>query len=1628
MLCAIFSAYTNIRRSKRNAQSLYPVLGVIAVIVLIVFLDRISNAFQDLVRWLGNNVSFLSFLNNFNYVYGITYLLNALIILAFILLKQVLRPIMLKLYQSRRVTKFLSGTWYECIALTPEQAQAYNSMGRKKKRKSKRKKARAKRKKREQQETEETPAYAWFVKRSLCELRQLFMWLYIGSIVVSCLLFIIAGVLADTSVFSAPFYPALGVLIIGEIYFFLNGYTYHEAEQKEVVKPLPTEVNYESLRPQYEKTFAARLEESGKIAPIAGKTDASLALIEKYEAEAKKTNSHDAKLLAEYIRLLSARKDVDENLMSSVERLLNGESVLFSSPFYEKVTDYIFIFLLRRLMENKRILLVLGRNGAEENVVDWMKRGLAGVNGFDGLWSIAEFENADASSDIIYLPLRHIYEQSLFEKQSALLREVGVVIVFDASKLLGTMQMGLSVLVNYVRKGNRPQYIVFDRNCDGLVDSLSHVLFTSIEEVVPTSRNHIECGEMIWNADGAMLQYKLDVNTSRYFGMGVELAMLAVRNTVSKVSWLSYEKFPNRDMRWIMLQYYVPICKALGIPESKSALSERIDLCADPWSMQVQKNAYLVIEDEYNNIYETARQFSALATDQEFIHIISQNYLLKDYMAANADLFRDDPKAIPNIVPDYQRSSRNSVYKVVMRLIAGELPEEELEDLLALSGMHPDEDATAEERLAKIILDNFEIPEQPSGSNGIANRAAPQKADLFRKVSGVIKRESRISENGFSLHEHVFYSICNRTFIDEILPQLKISYYVAEDATEKGVLGARLYGHVHQDFLPGMFLTLNGKYYEVLAVSKERGVEVRRSSDHLTGRKYYRQIRHYDVGAFRPLQETASQKQYGKVSFEIGEAPISVDTIGYYELSDYGDMKNARKVLINGVETRRYKQKVVMRVKLEGSTPEVRTTIAVMLNEIFVTLFPDLHNFICAAVQTDAQKASVTEGYLPSLCAEDGDAYIYIIEDSLIDLGLLICVNRYFMRLLDIICDLLTWHKEQMDEAQGASDGEESPFGGSGEPDGGTPEAPETDGGTSEPEANGAVPEGEPGTDAKKPKGRFGAWRERRKQQKEAKKAAKKAAKEEKEAAREQENAERDRKSAERERKRAAREQEKAERERIKAERKRKKEERKKKPVPAASPDDPAAEKPDENNVRPEEPSADTPEDVKPVPEPSPEEPNADTPDAVEPVSETSFEEPDADTPEDVEPAPETSPEEPNADTPDAVEPAPETSPEEPNADTPEDGEPAPETSPEEPNADTPEDEESAPEISPEEPNADTPEDGEPGPLYYRTPDRASMILRSEGDMEHEGDQDEVDGEDAVAKTVDVERGTMQSEDVAKPYAQRHFLLYGFEHVPEFLALDQTRTYLDEIGLQNNYLHQSRRNKKEAEQQKYYNWRFEPGKHYCDFCGKQMTGKMDVLPDGRERCSECSSSAVGKLREYKRIYKQTRKKMAALYHITIRTKIKVKLVDAQQIAQNSGREFVPTPGFDGRVLGYAQKIGEKRFIYMENGSPRVEMEKTLVHELTHQWQYENWDDEFMRDPKNLPIVEGMAEWSAGQYLASSGLTERAEDFVRAETRRNDEYGIGLRIFLKSYPIRNAQPGHTPFELKGNPLKGKKDLK
>ena len=161
---------------------------------------------------------------------------------------------------------------------------------------------------------------------------------------------------------------------------------------------------------------------------------------------------------------------------------------------------------------------------------------------------------------------------------------------------------------------------------------------------------------------------------------------MALTGSVPAVDWLAYEKFPATDIRWIVSQYYGPLCKVMGIPVSQSTLEERLRISPDIWSMPQQKDCFVVAEDEYHNPYEVIRQFSTRAREQAFVHVLSPNYLLRDYMCENAEIFSYDPKAIPSFAADYQRVRNNTVYRITMRLINGEITEEEIKAALDLIG------------------------------------------------------------------------------------------------------------------------------------------------------------------------------------------------------------------------------------------------------------------------------------------------------------------------------------------------------------------------------------------------------------------------------------------------------------------------------------------------------------------------------------------------------------------------------------------------------------------------------------------------------------------------------------------------------------------------------------------------------------------------------------------------------------------------------------------------------------------------------------------------------------------------------------------------------------------------------
>ena len=156
--------------------------------------------------------------------------------------------------------------------------------------------------------------------------------------------------------------------------------------------------------------------------------------------------------------------------------------------------------------------------------------------------------------------------------------------------------------------------------------------------------------------------------------------------------------------------------------------------------------------------------------------------------------------------------------------------------------------------------------------------------------------------------------------------------------------------------------------------------------------------------------------------------------------------------------------------------------------------------------------------------------------------------------------------------------------------------------------------------------------------------------------------------------------------------------------------------------------------------------------------------------------------------------------------------------------------------------------------------------------------------------------------------------------------------------------------------------------------------------------------------------------MEKIFGIKLKTKITIKTCNAQKIAEELGETFTPSANYDGRTLGFAYRYGGANDIYIENGAPAIETAKTLVHEMTHIWQYANLPDLFA-DGTDLIATEGMAVWAEVQYLTSVGLKDRATDYVYSRLMQNNEYGNGLKKYLEKYQLSfavelaNREPEH-----------------
>ena len=1469
----------NLKKPQRYKQFLMPFAALILCAVAMIFLTKIYDLtiqiflnadkwINNLGAWLAQKLPALSFLTellakvadwirdlvaSLNLEFWAFYVANALILLAYVILKRPILLFMKTLFKDGSLFLKIAGLFYEY----------------------------------------DEDSGVWSLQPKFGQARVFLKTLYVTSVVLGAIAVLVSSHLYENSLLHAIFYPVFSVIVLGELYFALDGLTLKELRRQEAGGEEEDAVhipNYAIMRDILRKLFPDKLNaENTTVSEVkidAATTDELFSTLESSDHVAEQA----------YGRFMRAKTaagmELDFNYFLSGKQLLNGESVLFNNPFYYDLIPYIFFPMNRALLRHKKVLIVLGRHGTEESVETWCKDGLTAVTNIPTMWNVGVLTQEQQDLHVGIITRSSVHDLQLHEANREFFDDVEFVVLIEPSRLVTTAQVGLNSLVRHCRR--KPKQLTFcsaDKNCDGLLDALSHILMVSLREVSATNHHTGASSYMIWEGDGEYLQHRMLPNLSRYLGMGTELSFAALKNQISHTDWYGGDAFPVVDVNWIAQQYYYDLLTYAGLPASQETMDRVFRVFPDMWSAPMAANHYLTVEDEAFNMFEVKRDFSTRAKDQGFINVICSDYLLKDYMAGNDSIFNADPKAIPYITADYARTVRNVVLRLCLRMSCGLVSEDDIRRDLVMVDRNSGDPAESLWNEICATCSHMGSSDEAADGRKVLRCRTENEDDIF--TADVLVRKRRFNMDTGKMEN--MYTITNGRFIRQILSNLRQAEYVAEDEHgQRQYLGTELQGHIYQKYLPGQFFTFNGKYYEMLRVTSEGQVLIRRASEHIDGRPHYRQVRNYTVCDPVDSQVMGECRDMGIMRITRQFADIRVETPAYWKMRRYNDFSSAVRIGINGVPTRIYNRKALLRIDLnpqealpEGTIP----TLVLLINEVLRSLLAENQDYL-VAVSAGEEQIPITYSLRGEGDFQPQPNSIYLIEDSQMDIGLLDAVERNLNRILSIICDYLQWHEETLkeEEEKAKEPQEEEPV----EDD--TPEEGEEEG--KKPGFFKRIIRAIGNFFKKIFSGIANFFRKLFKRK----------------------------------------------------------------------PKDPeTGEVPVEGNGEPVEGTAEPAEGT--------DEPTGEGAEAV-------VEEAPAEESETAEPA-------------EAESPAEETVPAEESTE---------ETEPmmslfsagEEVSL-----EENAP-AAPSDDLDNAPVETAPG---------------AEGDtLDYE--PEEVLGPETELVAVPIER---------QPYKERYYLRYGSDEIAQTLQLTAVKELLIGLGYGNNALTQARRG---LDAGKLVERTFVPnreGVHYCDFCGCEITGmEYDILADGRERCPTCGNTAIKSLEEFSKLHESILRNMKLFYGIKINAPVHVQMVNSKKLHKKLNQTFIPTGDSDGRILGVAIKDRKGYSILIENGAPKIMSTMTMVHEMTHIWQYLNWNAQKIKKrygSDELEIYEGMAKWVEIQYAYLIGETAAAKRQEIITEHRDDPYGRGFLKYRKKYPMSEGRrlKGRTPFSGGDKPL-------
>ena len=154
---------------------------------------------------------------------------------------------------------------------------------------------------------------------------------------------------------------------------------------------------YPLLRKPLKTLFGDKLSAEGTTVNTAGMSGGG---VEDVLVHMEKDGTHIGKNYALFIR-----KKMENGLKPNIDyvrsgyELASGKSLLFNTPFYDKLSPYVFYAMNRALLTGGKALIVLGRHGTEEDLHRWCSDGMKEISNIPDLWDISVLDDKPIEED-----------------------------------------------------------------------------------------------------------------------------------------------------------------------------------------------------------------------------------------------------------------------------------------------------------------------------------------------------------------------------------------------------------------------------------------------------------------------------------------------------------------------------------------------------------------------------------------------------------------------------------------------------------------------------------------------------------------------------------------------------------------------------------------------------------------------------------------------------------------------------------------------------------------------------------------------------------------------------------------------------------------------------------------------------------------------------------------------------------------------------------------------------------------------------------------------------------------------------------------------------------------------------